>query len=142
MGMRNEQIIESLRALDRHSESVVAMEVLALRAEKALERRRCFGKRSLCFLSLGNGLLAVPIGRALYALVPDMIRKTEDLVTKLDLFCNESIGGCGIVIAAVGENIVVMYVVTDLHGILFLSIKLRPKRTYIQIAAAKPPQLI
>ena len=91
------------------------MEILALRAEKALERRGSLRERSLCFLSLGDGLLAVPTRRALYALVPDVVGKAEDLVTKLDLLCNKSIGRSRIVIAAVGENIVVMYVVEDFH---------------------------
>ena len=113
--MRNEHIIKALRALERHSESVVAMEILALCTEKALQRCGSFSKRSLCLLSLSDGLLAVPIGRALYALVPDMVGKTEDLVAKLDFLLNECIGRSSRVVAAGRESVVIVYVVEDFH---------------------------
>ena len=115
MRMGDEHIIKAFCALDGHSESVVAMEILTLRAEKALERCGGFSKVSLCLLRLGDSLLAVPIGRALYALVPDVVGKAEDLVAKLNFPCDKSIGGSRIVITAVGENIVVVYVVEDFH---------------------------
>ena len=116
MRMRNEHIIKALCAFDGHSHSVVAVEILALCAEKALELLGYFSKRSLCLLRLGDGLLAVPTGRALYAFIPNVVGKTEDLVAKLDFLFDKSIGRSPRVVAAVGENIVIVYVVEDFHS--------------------------
>ena len=92
------------------------MEILALRTEKALELLGSLRERSFCFLRLGDGLLAVPTGCTLYALVPDVVGKTEDLVAKLDFLFNKSIGRRPRVVAAVGEYVVIVYVVEDFHS--------------------------